>query len=141
MRTINNRPLKFRFWCPSSKKMVYSGYTEDICNSSNWIIMEYTGCHDHNNKEIYEGDIIDLTFSYGHERDSSHDYYGEYAVQFKNGEWRLIRICVYDENDYNNELSLWSESSDYKKKMGMEHFELVGNIFENVKIIQHETCK
>lgn len=134
------REIKFRVWDVVGDRWMeifeVNLLDKDYLNNPEYIVQQSTDIKDHNNKEIYEGDIIDLTYSIGHERDSSQDYYGEYSVEFKNGEWKLIKTKIYDEDDYNNELSLWSEASDYQKKMGMETFEIIGNIFEDSELLE-----
>jgi len=105
-------------------------------NQDNYIIQQFTGFSDHKSKEIYEGDIIDLTYSKGHERDSSYDYYGRYVVEFKNGSWILIPQNLYDSDDEQRDLELYLESSDYVKSKGMRRFEVIGNIFENPDLIK-----
>ena len=63
-----NREIKFRIWNDYDKKMIY--WNELLKNklaniftmpSYNKWLMQYTGLHDKNGKEIYEGDIVEIT--------------------------------------------------------------------------------
>jgi len=75
------REIKFRVWDKLSERMIYphndnqqhfiidlNGRFHNLQNGSggdDYVIQQYTGCHDSVNKEIYEGDLIRGMFDFG----------------------------------------------------------------------------
>lgn len=65
------REIKFRAWLPSMKRMTYTHTLDELMNwgtkpedNGTAIWLQYTGLKDKNGKEIYEGDIVELTNTY-----------------------------------------------------------------------------
>lgn len=59
-----NREIKFRFYKPSTNKMIYpiNGNFKDLIESEDWKVMQFTGIQDNKEKDIYEGDIFECVF-------------------------------------------------------------------------------
>ena len=109
-----NREIKFRIWDVENKEMLkvqeldfeptfYGGRIairpdqyNDYFDTEDMILMQYTGLHDKNGKEIYEGDILKVPVrrcgnSYGNwwqDRNDNHGWTGDFVykkIEFKNG--------------------------------------------------------
>lgn len=102
-----SRTIKFRAWNKENEEYI-NGYDVLLrCDGSaisryalgaldtdmpvNAIIEQYTGLKDKNGKEIYEGDIIRVSYGYNYE-----------VRQFRTGAWRIGR----------DDLCVWADSSE-----------------------------
>lgn len=117
------REIKFRAWDKIGEVMVYQDRIT-IAENGNWILiskqgsdfegrgiplMQYTGLHDKNGKEIYDGDIL--------KADVCEDGDEEILpVEFRKGGF----VFGY----YNSALRY------------AENFEIIGNIYENPELIK-----
>ena len=120
------REIKFRAWDRISKVMYFSGNSikaiwetlPKIYDDGNFVLMQYTGLHDKNGKEIYEGDIV---------KDNT---YGVGKIVWLN------QMAGYD-IDF-GEKKLIEDMLDYDKVE--EYFktdtEIIGNIYENPELIK-----
>jgi len=123
MENSNNR-YKFRAWvtskielCGEEPQMCYSfNHSEVECNDKGelvgkGILMQFTGLHDKNGKEIYEGDIV--------KNKTGHDSYKERTVFFENGAFRF--------------------ENQTKPSSGFIYVrdttEVIGNIYENPELL------
>ena len=107
-----NREIKFRAWLPSLGKMEMGlfGLRSDglpSFNDHDAVLMQFTGLHDKNGKEIYEGDIVKFWGGVG-----KVIYFSTYAS---------FRI-EYTENDL-FDLNLNAD------------IEVIGNVFENPELL------
>ena len=131
--------LKFRAWNKEWGKMIYSSNNE-LCEKREWypfcfeigfshyphnlentIIMQYTGLHDKNGKEIYEGDIIK-------------------DLEWDNGNY-LIGVVKWDDDRYVVCGRGIKQTSDHIREsynfcFSEKHFSVIGNIHENPELLE-----
>lgn len=128
-----NREIKFRAWHKDLKKMFKIGQItlekgtwnfepndRDFIGMSipyqpSFVLMQYTGLHDKNGKEIYEGDILKVYY-----KGMSEVGYVEY-----DNDYCEYKIIINTDKDY---FSLW-KSIDLEK---------IGNIYENPELLGGE---
>lgn len=125
------RTIKFRAWDDEAKEMIYphkSPYkphhqwhtNEDTIVYANMqngfttsTIMQFTGLHDRNGKEIYEGDIVKWTDSSDAVSFGCDPSCGGYATEVEEEVWygggAFYPVC----------------------NMPSDNFEVIGNIYEN----------
>ena len=122
-----NRNLKFRVFDKHDNRIKYAdlewfddmfgfrfghrGFEEE--DDSDVIIMQFTGLHDKNGKEIYEGDILDF---------GNKNYV---PVVFDNG-------CF---NVFDEPLGWDFDSEEIPVKTNFNYCEIVGNIYENPELL------
>ena len=113
------REIKFRCWFDNQMHKVedisFKGKTinlfaADIIKFENGILMQYTGLHDKNGKEIYEGDIVK---SY-------------YYIYTPNGEQERFNQKVINYNDVLCEYNI----------NAFDNLEVIGNIYENPELLE-----
>lgn len=128
-----NREIKFRIWDVENKEMLkvreldfeptfYGGRIairpdqyNDYFDTEDMILMQYTGLHDKNGKEIYEGDIVEITRPCILER----------------GEVKFINGC-FDIKSKDTLLMLYQcEINNFKLKV-------IGNIYDNPELLGGE---
>lgn len=105
------------------------GY-EDVNNKI--ILMQYTGLHDKNGKEIYEGDIVKAYFKKGAWKYNDKNYFG-----YKSGK---VQYCVdgfilYIEN-YKEKI--YPLSSFGNNNGNINELEVIGNIYDNLELLGGE---
>lgn len=121
------RPIKFRAWDKDEKKMIIPKKSDvwhpvirmldgknfvDRKNSKNWELMQFTGLHDKNGKEIYEGDIVKSSMPYN--------------------DTTIDKIDVVEWNDEVCSFELTKGVRTFFK--GLIH-EVIGNIWENPELL------
>jgi len=108
------REIKFRAWDTEEKRMfIPIFYVDDAGFIDKRVFMQYTGIHDKNDKEIFEGDI----------------------VQWENG--RKCEVYWFSSPAHNGwDLIAWNmkgkPNEDYCLWEGLE---IIGNIYENPELL------
>ncbi len=128
-----NREIKFRAWHKGLKKMFKIGQITlekgtwnfepndrdfigmSIPSQPSFVLMQYTGLHDKNGKEIYEGDILKVYYK---------GMSGVGYVEYDN-DYCEYKIIINTDKDY---FSLW-KSIDLEK---------IGNKYDNPELLGGE---
>ena len=129
------REIKFRAWNQVMEKMfTWNEFlntnmknTFIAPESTAMILMQYTGTHDENGKEIYEGDIVKFKH-----RDIT------IMAPVKYGEWQESKCDEYDCPHYGYYIDYkWD---NYCENTGFDLYEkiveVVGNIYENPELLK-----
>lgn len=120
------KEVKFRAWDTMFEKMLYMGELHQTTNISSIMIhpqysrfklMQYTGLHDKNGKEIYEGDIVKCGTN-------------------------KVGVVEYDPYEAlyhvgNDPLQYYVYGSNEPETMRVE-IETIGNIYDNPELIKGE---
>lgn len=127
-----SRVINFRAWNPLKNKMWYNQFTitsyghiqrSEISRewhsfkNEDWILMQFTGLHDKNGKEIYEGDIVESKWML------------EFVGEVKFNEFEI-------EETYEpiiNTVLGWNVRG---VSLAAEEWEIIGNIFENPELLE-----
>lgn len=116
-----NREIKFRAWDSKSQRMYYQGEPdlEDIQSffhhyNDNDKLMQFTGLHDKNGKEIYEGDIV------------------ERRIKVIEEEIVYIEKVVFVSGAFQRECKEKELGDFYEAPF--QTFEIIGNIHENPEL-------
>jgi uncharacterized phage protein (TIGR01671 family) len=82
-----------------------------------WYVMQFTGLHDKNGKEIYEGDILRIEHPY-----KDREYIGEVVY-----EYYMFMVNGFYFTHYDNPSDAFEE---------MKYVEVIGNIYENPELLK-----
>jgi uncharacterized phage protein (TIGR01671 family) len=127
---MKQRPIKFRFWCNAGKSFIqqyrYSGYVDELFDEKEWDILtpsQYTGCNDCEEKEIWEGDIVEYEVTIAGSQTKKIlgvvEYVdGAFFVKTINHEGTWSFLWLHDSYSYNHKLNV------------------VGNKFENPELMK-----
>lgn len=102
--------------CP----MIWLEDSKEWVHCDNGVILQYTGLHDKNGKEIYEGDIIKLHY-------------------IKNGLAEQIAKVTYSE-DYAQYVITETKcaADEYEPLCDYEDIEVIGNEYDNPELLERE---
>jgi uncharacterized phage protein (TIGR01671 family) len=124
------REIKFRAWDKENNEMEFIDFLGENTlhiqnaeweNKEDFEIMQYTSLKDKNDKEIYEGDIVQAVW-YSYEEPEC-ETFGE--VIFNNG-W--LSYCIWNEDD--KTMSEMNGQGYYTWEI-----EVFGNIYQNSELI------
>ena len=136
------RTIKFRAWHKERKEMFQVGqitlekgiwdYQPDnrkhigvsIPYQPSFILMQYTGLHDKNGKEIYEGDIIE--FSYDMFVGNFDTFVAKGKVVFEEGAF-YVEVFENERTTDDEAYLLYS--------INLDTIEVIGNIYENKELL------
>ena len=114
----NTQEIKFKFWNEKIKYMTKSisigdifYYKDQVLNNE---IIKFTNFTDKNNKEIFDGDIIEKHFI-------------KYEVLFYNGSWVVTEIKNF-----------YREQYYFLYLFDKKEIKIIGNIYENKEFLKHK---
>lgn len=131
------RPIKFRAWVPALRQMwavaMIDWSEDDIHNGgthaklSDVKIMQFTGLHDKNGREICEGDIIECEYHEG-------------MADSRGNVWRGVVTWGEDASFHTERLHV-EHNCLYSVRYGgsaIKRWEVIGNIYENPELVKAE---
>jgi len=123
------RELRFRAWDDIQKKILHFGLFSDWAREQEPIryglpVMQYTGLKDKNGKEIYEGDILQVSdigtakIIYGFHITSKDDWGVKHGTVGFTLQW------------------IGSSFEDHSELWPSKDIEIIGNIYENPELLE-----
>ena len=122
-----NREIKFRIWNEYDKKMIHWNklLEQNLANiftipSYDKWLMQYTGLHDKNGKEIYEGDVVKFRFK--KDRTECEDLIGFMEYQTQYCAFKIVSSPINGAFRIDDEVII----------------EVIGNIYDNPELLGGE---
>lgn len=128
------REIKFRAWDKVMKRWHYNPMSFSFRETEIYTHLDfnqYTGLKDMNDKEIYEGDIVNLKITYWNNCNKEYvEYEREFTGEITDFRW-LGWSVRYKEKDNNGDYPLmWLLGQDYT-------IEVKGNIYDNPELLDN----
>lgn len=131
---------KFRAWDETQKYMAYQG-SPDLETIQSFMyhfgdkeLMQFTGLHDKNGKEIYEGDIISLDKNASLYKNCPITIIG--VIQFTDGKYESETKKVINKSFLNkHSIHFGVNVMDWVHLPNFKQSEIIGNIYENTELI------
>ncbi len=130
------REIKFRAWLHDDEEMVefewfYGAFgvaSPDLLDNNKITVMQYTGFHDKNGKEVYEGDIVTLS------KCSDKEDWWEVAWDQEVSCFRAYPL-FYNKGGcfFRHNIKMYEFSIDLS---GFGRAKIIGNIYENPELLE-----
>lgn len=131
------RLIKFRFWCNAGKSFIqqyrYSGYVDELFDEREWNVLtpsQYTGCKDFEDKEIWEGDIVEFERNLLGTSDRKPI---KAVIEYLDGSY-IAKVINCSESTLSH-IHLYSFYNTYDFT---KYFKVIGNKFENPELLNYE---
>ncbi len=123
------KTIKFRAWDKRFKRMDYGGGALLLrINSTDFSEpMQFTGLHDKNGKEIWEGDVVEVSVLGEKELRT---------VEFIEGGWCVKTLYKQEFNGGYKPRYLHRHFHDYLETPNDTFFEVIGNIYSNPELLK-----
>lgn len=130
------REIKFRAWDKGLSKFHYPELW-DRSMPSNWKewyeITQFTGLHDKNGKEIYEGDIV-VKDGYKWFDEGRPNYRG--VVEWIYSQWQVVAYCINNEKrGISTGINEGLNDKGFEEGT-LSEWEVIGNVHENPELLK-----